>query len=602
MFYPEEIIEDVRRKNDIVDVIGASVRLKRSGSNYQGLCPFHNEKTPSFSVNPQRQIFKCFGCGKGGNVLTFVMEYENIGFPEALKFLADRAGVKLPQADYSEAATKSAQERAGLLDMYKKAAIYFHNTLKRPEGAEGYKYLKGRGLSDETIIRFGLGFSPARGTNLYKTFKECGYSPDMIKKTELFSFDEKDGARDKFWNRVMFPILDVNGKVIAFGGRVMGDALPKYLNSNETRIFEKSKNLYAMNISRKTKEDYMLLCEGYMDVIALHQAGFDNAVASLGTSLTPLQANLIARYTKNVYITYDSDGAGVKAALRAIPILKNAGITAKVVNMEPYKDPDEFIKNLGKEEYEKRINNAVPGFFFRVKQTAKAYDFSNPEEKTKFYNEAARMCLEFEDEIERNTHIEAFCREYAVPTESFNKLVNRLAAGIDIDKTLYLSQREPIVRQNQEIDKYNKERLECEKLVFTWSSLDKRYAYVLKKYAEVDNFQEGIPRKIAEEQYRRNDNGLKMISPASLINLFETTGEQAFVSELFQADMWEQINDEKVRDKAFADSLCKILLLSSKDMSKQPGLSSEKLIQAMKLKNNIKQINSLVLKELEKLK
>lgn len=600
MFYPDEIIEDVRRKNDIVDVIGSYMRLKRSGSNYQGLCPFHNEKTPSFSVNPSRQIFKCFGCGKGGNVLTFVMEYENMNFPEALKLLADRAGVKLPQADYSAEATNAAKEKVGLYEMYKKAAIYFHNILKRQEGSVGYNYFKQRGLSDETIVRFGLGFSPANGTNLYETFRNEGYTPDLIKKSELFNFNERDGARDKFWNRVMFPILDVNGKVIAFGGRVMGDALPKYLNSNETRIFEKSKNLYAMNISRKTKAGYMLLCEGYMDVIALHQAGFDNAVASLGTALTPLQANLISRYTKNVYITYDSDGAGVKAALRAIPILKNAGITAKVVNMEPYKDPDEFIKNLGKDEYSKRIEEAIPGFFFRLNQAQKSYDFANPEEKTKFYNEAAKMCLEFEDEVERNTYMESISKKYGVPFDSFRKLVNKLAAGIDIDKTLNISNYEQAIKPTSEIEKYNRERLECEKLVLTWSSIDIQYGKILNNYANVEDFQEGIPRTIAIETFKRVENGQDAINPAMLINLFETTSEQSLVSELFQADIWEQMQDDiKGRNKAFSDALCKMLKLSTDELMKKSATDPKAFMTYMDRKKKIDKLSTMILKELE---
>ena len=344
MRYSDDVIEEVRTKNDIVDVVSQYVKLTRKGSSYFGLCPFHNEKTPSFSVTPAKQMYYCFGCGAGGNVFNFVMEYENYTFGEALSYLAQRAGVELPKIEYSREAKEKAERKALLLEINKKAAQYFYYQLRREGGKSAYQYLTGRGLSEETIKKFGLGYSDKYSDDLYKYMKAKGYSDELLRESGLFNADERRGMYDKFWNRVIFPIMDVNNRVIGFGGRVMGDGKPKYLNSPETKIFDKSRNLYGLNVARTTRKNYLILCEGYMDVISMHQAGFTNAVASLGTALTSGHASLLKRYTQEVLLLYDSDEAGIRASLRAIPILREAGVNAKVVSLKPYKDPDEFIK------------------------------------------------------------------------------------------------------------------------------------------------------------------------------------------------------------------------------------------------------------------
>ena len=332
-YYPEEIIEEVRSRNDIVDIISGYIKLKKSGNSYFGLCPFHGEKTPSFHVIPDRQMYHCFGCGVSGNVYTFVMEYENYTFREAVEMLADRAGIALPKMEYSKEAKAEAERKNTLLEINKLAANYFYYQLRQPQGQQGYEYLKKRKLSEETMKRFGLGYSNKTSDDLYRYLKDNkGYQDSILRESGLFTYSER-GVFDKFWNRVMFPIMDANSRVIGFGGRVMGDGEPKYLNSPETKIFEKSRNLYGLNYARTARKGYMLLCEGYMDVIALHQAGFTNAVASLGTALTERHASLLKRYTDTVILTYDSDGAGVKAALRAIPMLRAVGISTKVLNM-----------------------------------------------------------------------------------------------------------------------------------------------------------------------------------------------------------------------------------------------------------------------------
>ena len=383
--YSDELIEEVRSRNDIVDVISQYVRLSKKGSTYFGLCPFHNEKTGSFSVSPNKQMYYCFGCHAGGNVFTFLMQYENYTFGEAMEALAERAGVDLPKQEYTAAQRQEADRRARLLEINKEAAKYFFVLLRGERGKRALDYFKKRALSDETIHKFGLGYSDQYSDDLYRYLRSKGYDDEILKDSGLVTIDEVRGGHDKFWNRAMFPIMDVHNKVIGFGGRVMGDGEPKYLNSPETKIFDKSRNLYGLNFARATKKPQLLLCEGYMDVIALHQAGFDNAVASLGTALTSGHANLLKRYTKEVYLTYDSDGAGIKAALRAIPILKEVGITTKIINMKPYKDPDEFIKALGAEAYQERIDQAENSFLFEVRMEEQQHDMHDPEGKTAFY-------------------------------------------------------------------------------------------------------------------------------------------------------------------------------------------------------------------------
>lgn len=427
MFYSEEIVEEVRSRSDIVDVVSRYVKLQRRGSSYLGLCPFHNEKTPSFSVSPDKQIYHCFGCGAGGNVITFLMEYENYSFQEALGILAQRAGISLPKEEMSKEARAQADLRASLLEINKLAANYFYYQLKQPQGKQGLDYLTKRKLSKETIRRFGLGFANKTSDDLYRYLKSKNYSDEILKQTGLVTIEEQK-THDKFWNRVMFPILDVNNRVIGFGGRVMGDGLPKYLNSPETKLFDKSRNLYGLNYAKTSREKCMLICEGYMDVIAMHQAGFVNAVASLGTAFTPQHASLLKRYTDQAVLTYDSDGAGIKAALRAIPILKEAGISCKVLTMAPYKDPDEFIKNCGQEAFKDRIDSAKNSFLFEIDVMKREFNLEDPEQKTRFYNSVARKLLEFPEALERDNYIQAVSREHFIHYQDLKQLVQRISS------------------------------------------------------------------------------------------------------------------------------------------------------------------------------
>ncbi len=456
MFYSDDILDQVRSANDIVDVIGQSVQLKRAGSNYVGLCPFHNEKTPSFSVSRQKQMYYCFGCHKGGNVITFVEEYNNMSFLEAVKYLADRAGIKLPEKELSAGERRSMNERSELLEVNRLAGTYYYCALRSGAGKPGMDYLTRRGLSDETMKSFALGFAPKTPSDgLYKYMKGKGISDDLLRRSGLMNVDERRGAMyDKFWNRVIFPILDTSNRIIGFGGRVMGDAKPKYLNSPETKIFEKSRNLYALNIARRTREDYLVLCEGYMDVISMHQAGFTNAVASLGTSLTPGHCALLARYTKNLVLSYDSDNAGVNAAMRAIPMLRRVGITPKILRLAPYKDPDELIQALGHDGMKERLEHAQNALMFECEVLRKEYDFSDPESKTGFFEQVASKIASFKEDMTRAGYIDMVCSEYLVEKRQLSELVTRrLVAGpMEPDKPSAFSQRgnTSVSREEQE--------------------------------------------------------------------------------------------------------------------------------------------------------
>lgn len=553
-WYSEEQIEEVRSRSDIVSVIGRYVRLKRAGSGYTGLCPFHNEKTPSFHVNPARQMYKCFGCGVGGNVLTFVMEYENLTFPEAMEMLAQEAGIELPKQEMTAQQKQQESLRQTLLEINKKAARYYFALLKSPRGKPGYDYLTGRGLSDETILHFGLGYAGQGGGELYQYMKKEGYSDSVLKETGLFKMDER-GAYDKFWNRVMFPIMDANNRVIGFGGRVMGDAKPKYLNSPETKIFDKSRNLFGLNYAKRGKRSNMILCEGYMDVIALHQAGFTNAVASLGTAFTEQQANLIRRYTDEVLLTYDSDGAGIKAAMRAIPMLRRAGITGKVIHMEPYKDPDEFIKNLGAEEFEKRMEEAQNSFFFEIEVIKKNYSMSDPEQKTKFVHETARKLLVFEDKIQRDNYLEAVAARYNIKTEDLRQLVVRYGNQMPSGYQEVMEER-----QQERIRKGKKKETRegisySYRLLLSWLIEEPKLFVQIREWVKPEDFEEGLYRTVAKELYDQLDRG--DLEPARIIGHFEEVEDQNKVASMFQASFGSKIeNDEK--KKAITDLILKI--------------------------------------------
>ena len=568
MRYSDDIIEEVRSKNDIVDVVSQYVRLTKKGNSYFGLCPFHNEKTPSFSVTPGKQMYYCFGCGAGGNVFNFIMEYENYTFGEALKHLAYRAGVELPKIEYSREVRQKAQEKAELLEINKQAAQYLD-------------YLKNRGLSEETMRKFGLGYSDRAGGGLYRYLKAKGYPDDRLRESGLFNVDERHGMYDKFWNRVIFPIMDVNNRVIGFGGRVMGDAKPKYLNSPETKIFDKSRNLYGLNIARTTRKKYLILCEGYMDVISMHQAGFTNAVASLGTALTSGHASLLKRYTQEVLLLYDSDEAGIRAALRGIPILREAGVNSRVVSLKPYKDPDEFIRNMGPEAFEQRLEEARDSFLFRVEVAENEFSMNDPQGQNQFFERCAQMLLELKDELERNLYIDAVVKiyrgRYGISSEDLKKRVNTLALkGTPAEHRTQPKSGSPEKKKKESASDTS------QKLMLTWLVTYPKIFDKVAQYLTPEDFVVPLYREVAQMLFQQREEG--EINPARLLNSFPDSEEQREVASLFNATI--HLETQQEQDQAFADTLLRIKQesLAEKNRNWDPSdlQGLQKLVKAKK--------------------
>lgn len=401
MAIPSEFIDELVARSDIVDVVSDYVSLSPKGGSYWGLCPFHGEKTASFHVLPDRQLYHCFGCGKGGGVVSFVMELENLPYLDALRLLAKRAGMEFPEGDLDESGRR---RRARLLQLNKEAARYFHSQLHSPAGREGLEYLRGRGLSKGIMTRFGLGFAPESWDSLTKAMADKGFAKGDLLDAGLAVSGKKGGVYDRFRNRVMFPIIDLRGDVIGFGGRVLGDGTPKYLNSPDTPVFNKSRNLFALNLAKTTKLGRIVLTEGYMDTISLYQAGFDCAVASLGTALTADHAKLLSRFTKEVVICYDADAAGVQAANRAIPMLEKTGLKVRVLRVNGAKDPDEFIRKYGPDAFARLLDQSENYVEYNLGQLQSKYDLTDPVQKTEFARAAAEMLAGLDSPVEREVY------------------------------------------------------------------------------------------------------------------------------------------------------------------------------------------------------
>ena len=547
--YSSEVIEEVVSRNDIVDVISGYIKLKKSGSSYVGLCPFHNEKSPSFSVSGTKQMYHCFGCGVGGNVITFVMEYENSTFPEAVKMLADRAGIALPVMEYSGEDRRERDIKTKLLEINKIAATFYYHQLKSPAGQSGLDYLKKRQLSDKTINTFGLGYAPQLTGDLYRMLKEKGYDDELLKESGLFTYEK--GIREKFWNRVIFPIMDINNKVIGFGGRVMGDGKPKYLNSPETKLFDKSKNLYGLNVARSSRKNNLIICEGYMDVISMHQAGFNQAVASLGTALTPGHARLMKRYTDNVLITYDSDEAGVKAALRAIPILKEAGLSTKVINMRPYKDPDEFIKALGTEAFQERIDKAENSFMYEIGIIEKNYNRSDPESETAFEREVANKLVQFSEKLERDNYMKAVCRQFMIPEDGMREMVIRIGSqgGIIPRQTQPVRRMEPARKKKEDGIR------QAEKILLTWMIEDGDIYDKVSEYIQPDDFIDPLFKDVASKVYEQYETG--SVNPAAIIGSYSDGDMHSEIAAMFSAELSESLSKSE-REKTLNDTVLRV--------------------------------------------
>ena len=506
--YSDEIIDDVRQSNDIVDVISQYVRLKRSGRNYFGLCPFHNEKSPSFSVSPEKQIFHCFGCGVGGNVFTFLTKIEGINFVEAVQQLAERANIQLPTLENNVDSAKEAL-KAKVYKVNEFTAKYYHENLYRPESKIAQEYIKKRKLSNETLKSFQIGFS-GKFDELYKELKKQGFEDREILESGLVNKNERGQYIDRYRNRLMFPICDVRGRVIAFGGRVLDDSKPKYINSPENIVYSKGRHLYGLNVAKKYDiKKRLLIVEGYMDVVSLHQRDIHNVVASLGTALTQQQGYLLRNNTEQIILSYDSDEAGQTAKVRAMEILQNMGCDIRVLQMEGAKDPDEYVIKYGNARFQNLVDKAISVIEFKVKILRQSLNLESTNDKIKFLNEIAKLISKIDNSMEREVYIEKIAKEYDVSKEAIYAEVNKLTYRESKDEKL-LSKPKPVVRhiEKKETDNVSEATKRRENTVLAiLLSGDRNIYEIIKQNITIKDFKYEIDRKIAEKLYEEFENG-----------------------------------------------------------------------------------------------
>ena len=530
----DNVLNEIRDRADIVDLIGEYVDLKRSGSNYMGLCPFHSEKTPSFSVSPSKSIFKCFGCGVGGDVITFVMKRENLSFPEAVEFLADKYNVRLEV--YKDENKEAREKRNRLYEINREAGLHF---LKNYEASQKTQlYLKNRMLSDKTIRSYGIGYSKDSWTDLYDHLTKMGYREDELLELNLISKSKNGNYIDRFRDRVMFPIINRNNRIIGFGARAFGDAKPKYLNSRETPIFHKGSNVFNINIiSRESSRERIILVEGYMDVISLYNSGINYSVASLGTSLTIDQANIIKKMARDIYICYDSDSAGINATSRAIDIFLQASVKPKIIELEGGLDPDDFIKKYGVEGFENKIKSAISYIEFKIKKLKENFNLEDSEGLSNFTIESAKILSSIKNPIERDIFVKDFSRKYNISYTAIENYINYLNRN-----KLKETKREKFkVKKNTNVVKSNKARAQEELL--SYSLLDNDIYKYIKNKIEVFYFTNAMTRAVFEEIPRLYEEEMEVRDFLSLLE------SNRLIDKEFVENILSIINDIHVNDK-----------------------------------------------------
>lgn len=570
MFIPEDIIDNVRESNDIVDIISEYVALKKRGKNYVGLCPFHSEKTPSFTVNQDKQMYYCFGCGEGGNVISFIMRYRHMEFVEAVKMLAEKANISIPETG-TGADNEEADLKKKLLEINREAARYFYiNLRKSPKALD---YFKGRGIDEVIIKKFGLGYSVDSFSGLMRYLAGKGYKEDLVEKAGLIIKREKSGYYDRFRNRVMFPVFDTRGKVIGFGGRVLDNSKPKYLNSPETPVFNKGYNLYGLNFAIKNNIDRkIIMVEGYMDVIALHQYGIVNAVASLGTALTLNQGKLLKRYSDEVIICYDSDTAGQAATLRGLEILTNAGLDVSILEIPKGKDPDEFIRAQGKDAFINCMNNTVPLIEYKIKRKSSQYDVSTTEGKIGFTKASAKELKEIDDPIVLDAYINKLSSEAGIAVTALYDEVRRQKNSAQDEHKGYDGHINGKSRYNNNIDGQKlyleSAYLKAEKLILYIIYEMKGYFKDIEKKLSWEDFNDNVYRKAAGIMYSKLSNGEDIV-PADIISSFATSDDMKKISEIFSGgiELDKQKIDMMIDD--YVNMINRHKLMSKKSLLKE---------------------------------
>ena len=585
----DNVLDEIRDRADIVDLIGEYVDLKRSGSNYMGLCPFHSEKTPSFSVSPSKSIFKCFGCGVGGDVITFIMKRENLNFPEAVEFLAEKYNVRL--SEYKDENKEARDKRNRLYDINREAAMHFLNNLSSSQKAQ--KYLRDRGLSDKTIRAYGLGYSKDSWTDLYDHLTKLGYKEEELLNLNLISKSKNGNYIDRFRDRVMFPIINKNNKVIAFGARGFGDAKPKYLNSRETPIFHKGSNLFNMNIiSRESSRQRIILVEGYMDVISLYNSGINYSVASLGTSLTEDQAAIIKKMAKDIYICYDSDKAGINATSRAIDIFLSKSCKPKIIELEGGLDPDDFIKKYGMEGFENKIKSAISYIDFKIKILRENFNLEEAEGLSNFTLESAKILSSIKNPIERDIFVKEFSKKYNISYKAIENYINYL----NRNKIKSEKKEKFKFKKNTNVVKSTKTRAQEELL--SYSLLDNDIYNYIKNKIQVFYFTNAMTRASFEEIRKMFEEEMEV---SEFLNLLE---KNRLIDSNFKDNILGIIKNIHVNEK-IVDELIKTLERNYLQKEKERILENIDKLQGEEDKNllldalkNLKEIN-LKLSELK---
>ena len=554
MRYPREVIDEVRLQNDIVEVISQYVPLKQKGSTHWGLCPFHNEKTASFSVSSEKQFYYCFGCGAAGNVFSFLMEMDGLDFPEAMKKLAERAHIDLPEPERSAQVIAAEQAKQRLFDIHTTAGRYFYDCLQDSQGEQARAYLNKRQMDPRMARKFGIGYSPDSYDALFRHLKEKGFTVSDILKSGLV-LENKDGKgyHDRFRGRLMFPIFDVQGRVVGFGGRILAKGEPKYLNSPETILFSKSRNLSGLNFAKAAKKRELILVEGYMDMLSIYQAGFHNVVASLGTAFNQEHARTLKRFADDVILLYDSDEAGTNAALRAIPVLVKNGFRVKVTQVPDGKDPDEFIKAKGAAEFSKLLINAVHYISFEIACIQRKYNLKNPEHRVRFATEAAEILSKLDSEIERNVYLGEVSRVTGVEEEAIRSEIRKLMQKEDeaFQKEAEKQRQQNFRNYTAEGRKVDKGLIEAQRNLLYYSAQHQGVHETLRKILAEDDFTEDVFRR-AFHHIGELWSSSGHVFPADLVSRFEETKEQKMATEIFAvqlptengADMEKAINEQ----------------------------------------------------------
>ncbi|HHX60294.1 MAG TPA: DNA primase [Epulopiscium sp.] len=572
MYYPEEIIEEIRTQNDIVEVVSEYVTLKKKGHSHFGLCPFHNEKTASFSVSEEKQMYYCFGCGAGGNVITFIMEKENYNFIETIKLLAEKRNISLPEVEYSEEAKKEIQKRQILLEIHKEAGRYFYYNLQHGQEEEAKEYLTKRQLSKDIQTKFGIGYAKGSHYDLYDYLKSKNYSTELILQSGLvIKSKHGKGYYDRFSDRLMFPIFDVQGRVIAFGGRVLDGSNPKYLNSPETSLFEKNLTLYSLNYARVSGKKEFFIVEGYMDVIAMYQAGIHNVVATLGTAFTIGHAKLIKKYVNEVVLLYDSDDAGIRATIRAIPILQSANIKVRVLHLPNKQDPDDYIMEKGVDSLIELGNNAVGSVTFQIKMIKLKYNIENVEQKIRFIEETSTLIAELKNAVEQEIYTQQVAKQYNIDPDALKTEVRKKMRSIQENQTNQTNRRD-LSKQNIEINKdigkhtksqdgYFKTQSELLQLMCVHPNILKS----VKEHLSPEDFIDPFFKVLVKLIYERQIDG-HITNPSQFASCFETKEDQNKIANVFLAQ--RDYENNQIITKVINDTVKKIKIKSIEEKLK----------------------------------